>query len=55
VLAWLSRYFSCQCLSSNEKSKAKSRRIIEDTDISEMFGIEMETKVKKKRVKKGRV
>lgn len=38
-----------------EKSKAKSRRIIEDTDISEMFGIEMETKVKKKRVKKGRV
>jgi uncharacterized Zn finger protein len=26
-----------------EKSKAKSRRIIEDTDISDMFGIEMET------------
>ena len=35
-----------------ERSKAKSRRIIEDTDISEMFGIEMETKVNKKKVKK---
>jgi uncharacterized Zn finger protein len=31
-----------------EKAKAKSRRIIEDTDISDMFGIEMETEVKKK-------
>jgi uncharacterized Zn finger protein len=26
-----------------EKSKAKSRRVIEDADISDMFGIEMET------------
>jgi len=25
------------------KSKAKSQRIIEDTDIGDMFGIEMET------------
>jgi uncharacterized Zn finger protein len=31
-----------------EKSKTKSRRVIEDTDISGMFGIEMETSVKKK-------
>lgn len=35
-----------------KKSNAKSRRIIEDTDISDMFGIEMETKVAKKNVKK---
>jgi uncharacterized Zn finger protein len=28
-----------------EKSKAKSRRVLEDTDISDMFGIEMETGV----------
>ncbi|MHB8126394.1 MAG: SWIM zinc finger family protein [Desulfitobacteriaceae bacterium] len=31
-----------------EKSKAKSRRVIEDSDISGMFGIEIETGVKKK-------
>jgi uncharacterized Zn finger protein len=31
-----------------EKSKAKSRRVIEDTDISGMFGIEMETGAEKK-------
>jgi len=30
------------------KSKVKSRRIIEDTDISDLFGIEMETKAEKK-------
>jgi uncharacterized Zn finger protein len=34
-----------------KKSKAKSRRIIEDTDIADLFGIEMETKPKKKNVK----
>jgi len=32
-----------------EKSKARSRRIIEDPDISDIFGIEMETEVKKKK------
>lgn len=31
-----------------EKSKVKSHRVIEDTDVSDMFGIEMETSVKKK-------
>lgn len=31
-----------------EKSKVKSRRVLEDPDISGMFGIEMETGVKKK-------
>ncbi|OLN28255.1 hypothetical protein DSOL_4153 [Desulfosporosinus metallidurans] len=30
-----------------KKSKVKSRRIIEDTDISDLFGIEMETKPKR--------
>lgn len=35
-----------------EKSTAKSSRIIEDADISEMFGIELETKLKKKKMKK---
>lgn len=34
-----------------KKSTAKSRRIIEDTDIADMFGIEMETKPKPKRRK----
>ena len=31
-----------------EKSKVKSRRVLEDPDISGMFGIELETGVKKK-------
>ena len=31
-----------------EKSKVKSRRVIEDSDISSMFGIELESEVKKK-------
>jgi len=31
-----------------KKSNVKSRRVIEDTDISDMFGIEMETGVNKK-------
>ncbi|MFZ3130937.1 MAG: SWIM zinc finger family protein [Desulfosporosinus sp.] len=35
-----------------EKSKTKSRRIIEDADISDLFGIEMESKAEKKKGKK---
>ena len=35
-----------------KKSKVKSRRIIEETDIADLFGIEMETKAEKKKVKK---
>jgi len=36
-----------------KRSKVKSRRIIEDADISDMFGIKIETiAVKKKKVKK---
>ena len=37
-----------------EKSKVKSRRIIADADISALFGIEMESKVEKKKGKKGK-
>lgn len=37
-----------------KKSKVKSRRIIEETDIADLFGIEMETKAEKKKVLENR-
>ncbi|HEY8910232.1 MAG TPA: SWIM zinc finger family protein [Desulfosporosinus sp.] len=37
-----------------KKSKTKSRRIIEDADLSDMFGIEIEIEVLKKKVKKAK-